>query len=94
MMLANAVEDYELAPLIGEPTTSPPNYFGEILKFDLPRTKLRAQSSVARFVRANGDASNPHPVRPDIAVAPTVEQWARGEDPVLARALQWIATAL
>jgi len=92
MMLANAVEDYQLAPLIGEPTTSPPNYFGEVLKFDLPRTKLRAQSSVARFVRANGDASNPHPVRPNIALAPTVEQWARGEDPVLARALEWIAT--
>lgn len=92
MMLANAVEDYDLGVLIGEPTSSPPNYFGEVHRFELPRSKLGVQASVARFVRANGDASNPNPVQPDIRVVPTLEQWARGEDPVLARALDWART--
>mgnify|MGYP001555011529 CR=1 FL=1 len=89
MMLANAVEDFDLGLLIGEPTSSPPNYFGEVYRFDLPRTKLRAQSSVARFVRANGNADDPNPVQPDIRVSATLEQWARGDDAVLARALEW-----
>jgi C-terminal processing protease CtpA/Prc len=90
MMLANAVEDYELATLIGEPTASPPNYFGETLHFSLSKTKLEGIASVARFVRANGDASSVAPVRPDIAVEPTLEEWLRGDDPVLKRALDWI----
>lgn len=92
MMLANAVEDYDLGVLIGEPTSSPPNYFGEVYRFQLPRTKLGVQASVARFVRANGDAANPSPVQPDIPVTPTREQWARGDDPALTRALEWART--
>jgi C-terminal processing protease CtpA/Prc len=85
------VEDYDLATLIGEPTTSPPNYFGEVYAFQLPNTQLMAQSSVARFVRASGDATNPNPVLPDIRVTQTLGQWLSGEDPVLARALSWLA---
>jgi len=92
MMLANGIEDFDLAPLIGEPTSSPPNYFGEVYRFELPRTGLGVQASVARFVRANGDATNPNPVQPDIRVVPTIEQWARGEDAVMARALEWART--
>jgi len=92
MMLANAVADYHLATLIGEPTTSPPNYFGEVYRFELPLTHLQAQASVARFVRANGDANNPDPVLPDIRITPTLEQWLHGEDPGLARALAWVAS--
>jgi C-terminal processing protease CtpA/Prc len=90
MMLANAVEDYDLGMLIGEPTASPPNYFGEVYSFELPLTKLQVQSSVAAFVRANGDESDPNPVLPEIRLAPSLEQWARGDDPVLERALEYV----
>jgi len=92
MMLANAIEDYHLATLIGEPTASPPNYFGEVLAFHLRRTRLEADVSTARFVRANGDATNTNPVMPDIVVHQSVDEWLRDEDAVLRRALAWIAT--
>lgn len=93
MMLANTAEDYHLATLIGEPTASPPNYFGEVYSFELPSTHLPAQASVARFVRANGEASNANPVMPEIRIAPTTKQWTRGDDVVLARARAWLTAA-
>lgn len=92
MMLANAIEDYHLATLIGEPTSSPPNYFSQYLNFQLPHTLLEADVSTARFVRANGDTTNTNPVMPDIVVHQSIEEWRRDEDPVLRRALTWIAT--
>jgi hypothetical protein len=90
MMLANAIEDYDLATLIGEPTASPPNYFSEFVSFHLPHTFLEADVATARFVRASGDTDNPNPVMPDIAIRQSVEQWLRNEDPVLRRAREWI----
>jgi hypothetical protein len=92
MMLANAIEDYHLAKLIGEPTATPPNYFSQFVSFHLPRTLLEADVSTARFVRASGDATNTNPVMPDIAVSQSVEDWLRDEDTVLRRALEWIST--
>ncbi|MEM9066941.1 MAG: S41 family peptidase [Myxococcota bacterium] len=65
MMTANAVEDFGLGLLVGRPTSTPPNYFGEVYSFRLPRTGLEATFSTARFVRANGDASDPNAVQPD-----------------------------
>lgn len=92
MVVANAVEDFDLGMLIGEPTAFPPNHFDMPYVFQLPSTKLEARIAAAQFVRANGDASNPRPVMPDIVLAPTFEQWRRGEDPVLARAVEWVKT--
>ncbi len=92
MMLANAIEDYQVATLIGEPTSSPPNYFSQYLSFPLPRTLLEAEVSTARFVRANGDVTNTDPVMPDIVVHQRIEEWLRDEDPVLRRAQTWIST--
>lgn len=89
MMLANAVEDFELATLIGQPTSSPPNYFGEVYEFPLPNSEITAQSSVAYFVRANGDAAERSPVRPHIFVEP---DRSRETDRALEAALRW-ATA-
>jgi hypothetical protein len=56
------------------------------------RTLLEADVSTARFVRADGDVTNKEPVMPDIVVHQSIEEWLRHEDPILRRALTWIAT--
>jgi C-terminal processing protease CtpA/Prc len=93
MMLANAVEDFDLAMLIGEETGAIPNDFGEVYPFDLPHTRLSAGVSSARFVRANGDAEDRHGVRPGIEVRQTEEDRLNGVDTVLERAKSWIREA-
>jgi hypothetical protein len=90
LMLANAIEDYDLAPLIGEETAESPNSFGEVYPFDLPRSGLNVRSSTARYVRANGDGSDPRGVVPDIDVKPTAADVVAGRDAALERAKQWI----
>lgn len=90
LMLANAIEDYDLATLIGEETAESPNAFGEVFPFDLPRSGLNVRSSTARYVRANGDASDSRGVVPDIEVKPTAADVVAGRDVVLERAQRWI----
>ncbi|MEM7139027.1 MAG: S41 family peptidase [Myxococcota bacterium] len=64
MMTANAARDFDLAPVLGEPTTSSPNFFGESYRYWLPNSRLRASISSAEFIRANGDALDRGPVIP------------------------------
>lgn len=90
LMLANAVEDYDLAMLIGEETAESPNAFGEVFPFDLPRSGLNVRVSTARYVRANGDAANPRGVVPDLEVKPTAQDVVVGRDAALERARAWI----
>lgn len=87
MMMANAVADYRLGFLIGEPTSSPPNFFGEVHEFTLPCSGLTAQVSTARFIRANGDEHDPRPVEPSLHVPRSLAQAIEGADPVLATAV-------
>ncbi|MEM7435787.1 MAG: S41 family peptidase [Myxococcota bacterium] len=66
MMTANAARDFNLAPVLGEPTTSSPNFFGESYRYRLPNSRLRASISSAEFIRANGDALDGGPVVPHV----------------------------
>jgi C-terminal processing protease CtpA/Prc len=68
MMTANAVQDFDLALIVGEPTSSPPNYFGETYLYEMKHSGLRVSISTAVFVRANGDDEDRDVVRPDIDV--------------------------
>jgi C-terminal processing protease CtpA/Prc len=83
MMLANAVKDFRLATLVGEETGGVPTSFGEVYAFRLPNSGLSAAVSTARFVRANGDATDRRGVLPDVTVAPTPEDARTGRDPAL-----------
>lgn len=69
MMTANAARDFDLLPVLGSPTTSPPNFFGESYRYNLPHSGLRASISSAEFIRANGDANDPGTVLPHLEVA-------------------------
>jgi C-terminal processing protease CtpA/Prc len=64
-MLANAVKDFQLATLIGEPTGECPNDYGELINLKLPNTGITFFTSTRQYIRANGDANDRSPVLPD-----------------------------
>ncbi len=63
--LANAVEDFDLGTLIGQPSGSIPNEHGEIMQLKLPNSGLGVYLPSAFYVRANMDLTNPNPVLPE-----------------------------
>ncbi len=89
IILANAVEDFELATLFGE-ETSPCNQFGEYFDFNLPQSQLRVNIATAQFVRANGDISDPNGVLPHHEVKQSKEDTKVEKDTVLEFAKNWI----
>lgn len=90
MMLANAVEDNDLAMLIGSETGGIPNHFGELYSFQLPHSGLDVYVSSAQFIRADGDRDNTNGVLPDIAVEQTQADTDAGIDTVLEAAKAWV----
>jgi hypothetical protein len=68
IMTANAIQDYDLATLVGEPTGDAPNQLGEIVAIRLPNSKITCWLPSALFVRANGDHQDINPVIPDIKI--------------------------
>ena len=66
---ANAVEDFNLGILVGQPSGSIPNEHGEIMQLKLPRSGLGVYLPSAFYVRANGDLNNPNPVLPDLYIS-------------------------
>ncbi len=84
-MLANAIGDYHLATLMGQPTGEPANDYGEIIQLELPNTKLGFTTATKQFIRANGDARSILPVMPDITVS---DNSATPEDEVLEAAVR------
>jgi hypothetical protein len=67
-MLANTIQDYKLATLIGEPSGEPANDYGELIFLKLPNTGFTFTTSTKQFIRANGNAKNKHPVIPNFTV--------------------------
>lgn len=86
-MTANAVQDYKLATLIGEPTGEVPNDYGEIFTFKLPNTKIVVRTTSTFFTRANGEESDTNPVLPDILIK---QNPSSAKDDVLEFAKNWI----
>ena len=83
---ADAVKTYQLATIVGEETGGRPNDFGNNLPFLLPNSKLTVNIATVSAVRANGNASDPSAVIPDILVRRTAADIRSGYDPVLERA--------
>ncbi|WP_158642928.1 S41 family peptidase [Mucilaginibacter ginsenosidivorax] len=79
-MTVNAIQDYHLATLVGEPTGEPANDYGELIFLKLPNTGLSFATSTKQFVRANGDSKDQHPVLPKYDIA---DDLATPQDEVL-----------
>lgn len=67
-MLANVIQDYHLATLVGEATGEPANDYGELIYLKLPYTGFTFSTSTKQFVRANGNAKDAGPVWPSYTV--------------------------
>lgn len=65
-MMANAIEDFDLATIVGQPSGAVVNELGEILAVRLPNSGISCWIPSAMFIRANGDSSNQNPVLPCI----------------------------
>ncbi|MEM9193708.1 MAG: S41 family peptidase [Myxococcota bacterium] len=87
MMTANAVRDLNLAVVLGHPTTTPPNFFGEVYRFTLPNSLLRGSISTAEFVRVSADPANSEPVQPHLEMPAMPELLAMEQDLTLVRAV-------
>lgn len=90
MMTADAVSEYKLALVVGESTSSPPNYFGETYIYQLPHSGLSATISTAAFVRASGEPSDASMVDPHVWAATRLLDRLSGGDHGLRTAIQLI----
>ena len=75
------------AILIGEPSGSPPNEYGEVKSFVLPNSKVEI-TYTTRFFRLI-ENSNPPAVEPDVKVFRSTEDLLQGRDRVLETALKY-----
>ena len=66
--ITNAVEDFDLATLIGEYTGGIPNELAEVMYMKLPNSGISFVLATTYYVRANGDKDNPNPCQPDIYI--------------------------
>jgi hypothetical protein len=74
MMMANAIEDYELGILVGQPTVSIPRELSNALPLKTPNAKVTFVVPATLFTRANGDPNNFKPVTPDLITEPGIEK--------------------
>jgi hypothetical protein len=76
------------AIVIGEPTSSPPNFTGETIVVNLPHSRMRA--TISDLYWQNGVAMDYRAwVAPELYVPPTWADFRSGQDPALAAALGW-----
>ena len=64
---ATVFKDYNMGVIIGEPTKSEVNEFGDIYPFDLPNSGLWVWCSAKRYIRPSGDMTEGG-LKPDIIV--------------------------
>jgi C-terminal processing protease CtpA/Prc len=91
MMMANAVEDFDLGILVGEPTKSIPRELSNALPLKTPNAKVAFVVPATLFTRASGDANNYEPVNPDVIIETTPEDIQNNHDPVMKYVLERIA---
>lgn len=91
MMMANAVEDFDLGILVGEPTMSIPRELSNALPMKTPNAKISFTVPASLFTRANGDESNYNPVMPDIIIKTASEDIQNNLDRVMQYVLEKIA---
>ena len=86
MMAAVEFRNTLHALLVGEPSGSPPNEYGEIKDFTLPNSKIDVQYTTKYFrLLPNSD---PQTLEPDLPVHRSIADFLSGRDPVLDMALK------
>lgn len=83
MMMANAIEDFDLGILVGEPTVSIPRELSNALPLKTPNAKVAFVVPATLFTRASGDVNNYEPVNPDVLIETTAEDVQLKRDPVM-----------
>lgn len=83
MMMANAIEDFDLGILVGEPTKSIPRELSNALPLKTPNAKVAFVVPATLFTRASGDANNYEPVKPDVLIETTPDDVQLERDPVM-----------
>lgn len=86
MMAAVEFRNSLHAVLIGEPSGSPPNEYGEVESFTLPNSKIEIQYTT-KFFRLLAD-SDPETLEPDLIVPTSIADFLSGRDQVLEMALK------
>ncbi len=86
MMAAVEFRNSLHALLVGEPSGSPPNEYGEIKDFTLPNSKIDVQYTT-RYFRLLTD-SNPPTLEPDLTEHLSIADFLSGRDPALDVALK------
>ena len=86
IMLAAAIEQNLFAAFIGEATGSPPNQMGDPAHVTLPSSGLLVRIS-SLYWQSSDPRDHRLAIMPDVAVAPSYDDWLHGRDPVLAAAL-------
>jgi hypothetical protein len=82
-MLADAVKQFRLATLIGQPTGESTNDFGEVYNVELPNTKLKVQVTTSFDIGADCKKDHRLPVIPDVLNKTTAGHKINGFDPVM-----------
>ena len=84
IVFATILQDYDLALLIGEPTSDTASFCADVASemTPLPRTGLLLQISRTCQVRPSGEL-DANGVQPDVEIKTTLAQRLAGEDPVL-----------
>jgi len=74
------------AILMGEPTGSPPNEYGEVKSFTLPNSKIIVRYTTKYFRLLKN--SNPQAVEPDVLIQRSIADFLSGHDQVLEAAIK------
>jgi hypothetical protein len=75
--------------LIGTPSGSPLNHFGDVRTFVLPNSRLQVSHSTRRFLLDRSYHAG-EPLRVDIPLVEKASDWFSGNDPVLERVIATI----
>lgn len=92
MMMANAVEDFDLGILVGEATKSIPRDLSNALPLKTPNSKIAFVVPATLFTRASGDINNYKPVNPDVIIKTTPADVQLNRDPIIQYVLERIAS--
>jgi C-terminal processing protease CtpA/Prc len=85
-MLADAIKEYQLATLFGEPTGECGNDYGETFDFMLSNTHIISRATSKMFIRASGDETDFSATTPNVFA----KNINFKSDAVLETAVRWI----
>ncbi len=80
MWIATIVQDNQLGTVIGEPTGGKPSYYGDMILFTMPHSRVRFQLSYKIFERPDLARDAADACYPDLLVPDNVDDRVAGTD--------------